>query len=150
MSLKSEALAKALTCFPKMETEGEAGITPHHGEHHPPPEDVDASYSEAYPNATPYQSDSYYQSSILKIIASVRDCHSNILDKSEQNLLHCIETLSTSAQRLFFRVYCRKQQWQKVKKLDYSDIDDISGSVDQLTAAAITHGQYICLCRCAY
>jgi hypothetical protein len=78
---------------------------------------------------------SYYQKSLLAILAAVEDAYGNILLEEELDLLARIQRLEGDAQRMFFRLYLRKVGWFRVDKLEYKDIDNCPATISGLAEA---------------
>lgn len=86
---------------------------------------------------------SYYQRSVLAILAAVQDVYGNILDGEERSLLAKLPTgpagksLSEDAQRLFFRLFLRKAGWLREARLEYRDIVSIRDAINELHAEGL-------------
>ena len=65
----------------------------------------------------------YYQSSFLKIIRYIKDKFKPILLESEIELLERLHKLNDNPQRLFIRLFLRKNGWIRQSKLIYEEIN---------------------------
>ena len=65
----------------------------------------------------------YYQSSFLKIIRYIKDKFKPILIESEIELLERLHKLNDNPQRLFVRLFLRKNGWIRQSKLIYEEIN---------------------------
>lgn len=69
----------------------------------------------------------YYQQSFLKIVLFLRDKYRRILADDEAGLLETLYALPDDPQRLFIRLFLRKDRWIRQGKLSYDEIDVANG-----------------------
>lgn len=65
----------------------------------------------------------YYQQSFLKIVLFLRDKYRLILVDNEAGLLETLYALPDDPQRLFIRLFLRKDGWVRQCKLSYDEVD---------------------------
>jgi len=83
---------------------------------------------------------SYYQRSINTILETIIEIHGNILDDDEHSLLQRLLSLDPDAQKLFYRLFLRKEGWIRARKLDYKEIKCIKSACGLLRSANLAEG----------
>jgi len=77
----------------------------------------------------------YYQNNCSSLFNFVLEHDEGLLDENVSGLLRAYSVLSHDGQRLFARLLTRKGPLIRVDSLNYTEIDDISGALQELTGA---------------
>jgi fanconi-associated nuclease 1 len=81
---------------------------------------------------------SYYQRAFIPIIRSALDNYSEIISDEEKSVFSSImEQLNDSAQKLFIRLFFRKDGWIRRDKLVYADVSNVDLAIKQLTSLTL-------------
>ena len=83
---------------------------------------------------------SYYQRAITDILTTIKERYSKILIEKEIVCIDKILSISEEPQRLLFRLYSRKHEWQRSLKLSYSDVPDVASAINTLLKESILIG----------
>lgn len=82
----------------------------------------------------------YYHRNFLRIIDTVADNNINLFDDRDMRILQQFRMLSSTAQKLYIRLYQRKKQWFRCDKISYPNIsEDLKPVLHEL----VTSGQFL-------
>ncbi|HET8904606.1 MAG TPA: VRR-NUC domain-containing protein [Saccharospirillum sp.] len=79
----------------------------------------------------------YYLDNFRRLVTTVSERYSDLLDPADQAFLASFSQLSEAAARLLVRLYTRKGPVFRVNRLNYVDVGAIEPAVDELVAAGL-------------
>ena len=93
----------------------------------------------ALPRLVPNQSppEGYYAENLTAVISTVCDQYSDLLTAEESSFADSTLGLSASALRLLARLLSRTKSYIRIDSLSYSDVDDVSKALEDLSKACL-------------
>ncbi|MBT3204583.1 MAG: hypothetical protein HOM14_20040 [Gammaproteobacteria bacterium] len=78
--------------------------------------------------------ESYYLDNVTTLFTHVENVYSDILDVDYLGFLKCFSALPEDSKKLYIRLLNRNNEWYRLSKLDYSEIDSITEAIQPLQA----------------